>query len=136
MASESEALLCFMCSRIFFSFLRIFSLFTFEYFFFPDGLGQSHSSTDPYCSSICLPVTRVAFIRSRFTSLLVPSWSAVVLALAIILEGDAMKRLPLCSLDSFILVVLTSGQGILPDWHAVQITITNNTARILIQTRF
>src|SRR5688500_19681520 len=89
---ESEALRCFMCSRIFFSFLRMFSLVTLEYFFLPAGLGQSHSSTVPYCSSFCLPVTRFARKRSRLTLFFALLFFSSPFFMAIIFDGDDIYR--------------------------------------------
>src|SRR5687768_7001802 len=116
-----------MCSRIFFSFRRMLSFVTFEYFFLPAGLGQSHSSTVPYCSSICLPVTRLARSRSRLTLLFGLLFSSEPFVLAIIFEGEAINRFDFCALEDFNFANFISGQGILPDWQAVkkvQINIT------------
>src|SRR5688572_13002260 len=104
-----------MCSRIFFSFLRMFSLVTLEYFFLPAGLGQSHSSTVPYCSSICLPVTRFARNRSRLTLFFALLLSSAPFVLAIIFEGEDTNRFPFCALECFNFANFTSGQGIFPD---------------------
>ena len=112
---NESGLLRFMWSRIFFSFLRMLSLVTLENFFFCDGLGQSHSSTLPYCSSISFPEVRFAFRRSKSGWLRLGEVSCTPLLLAIIREGGAKKRFPLPALDSFILANFISGHGILPD---------------------
>lgn len=122
---------CFMCSRIFFSFLRMLSLVTFEYFFFSVGLGQSHSSTFPYCSSICLPVVRLALRRSRSTCCRVGDVFSTDFVLAI-KEGGAKYRVFLPALEAFIFAYFGSGQGILPDWHDAHITSTKKAIHSLI----